>query len=165
MTADVVVSGLGQLNRPNIPDIPGLERFAGTTFHSARWDHDHDLRRRARRRHRHRRERHPVRAPGRQGRRQLTLFQRSVNYVAPKPDRPYRPWERWLLEHVPAARRAYRASIYWRFEARFALMRKGNRLGQMMQDRFGKEVVEDGVEPTCPPRRWSPTTPRVVDAS
>ena len=28
---------------PSIPDIPGLETFAGTVFHSARWRHDHDL--------------------------------------------------------------------------------------------------------------------------
>jgi cation diffusion facilitator CzcD-associated flavoprotein CzcO len=140
VTADVVVSGLGQLNLPNIPDIPGLDTFAGTTFHSARWDHDHDLAG----------ERVAVIGIGASAIQfvpqvaksagQLTLFQRSVNYVAPKPDRAYRPWERWLLRHVPAARRAYRASIYWRFEARFALMRKGNRLGQMLQDRFGKEV-------------------------
>jgi cation diffusion facilitator CzcD-associated flavoprotein CzcO len=33
----------GPLSAPSIPDLPGLERFAGTTFHSATWDHDHDL--------------------------------------------------------------------------------------------------------------------------
>ena len=26
-----------------IPDLPGLENFAGTVFHSATWDHQHDL--------------------------------------------------------------------------------------------------------------------------
>lgn len=142
ITADVVVSGLGQLNRPNIPDLKGLSEFRGTMFHSARWDHDHDLRG----------ERVAVIGIGASAiqfvprvatdARQLTLFQRSVNYVAPKPDRRYRPWERWLLDHVPAVQRAYRASIYWRFEARFNLMRKGSRLGKLMQDRFGKEVVK-----------------------
>ena len=40
---DVVVWGLGQLNRPRWPDIEGLETFEGTIFHSARWNHDHDL--------------------------------------------------------------------------------------------------------------------------
>ncbi len=140
VTVDVVVSGLGQLNRPNIPDIAGLDDFAGTVFHSARWDHDHDLRG----------ERVAVIGIGASAiqfvprvaaqARHTTLFQRSVNYVAPKPDRRYRPWERWLLDHVPPLQRAYRASIYWRFEARFALMRKGNRLGKLMQDRFGKEL-------------------------
>ena len=149
ITADVVVSGLGQLNRPNIPDIEGLDGFEGTTFHSARWDHDHDLRG----------ERVAVIGIGASAiqfvprvakvARQLTLFQRSVNYVAPKPDRRYRPWERWLLDHVPPVQRAYRSSIYWRFEARFALMRKGNKLGAMMQDRFGKEVSKM-VSPALP---------------
>jgi cation diffusion facilitator CzcD-associated flavoprotein CzcO len=140
VTADVVVSGLGQLNLPHIPDIEGLERFEGTVFHSARWNHDHDLAG----------ERVAVIGIGASAIQfvpqvakdagQLTLFQRSVNYVAPKPDRPYRPWERWVLRHVPVVRKAYRASIYWRFEARFALMRKGNRLGRMLQERFGKEI-------------------------
>ncbi|MFM7064006.1 MAG: flavin-containing monooxygenase, partial [Actinomycetes bacterium] len=41
--ADVVVSGLGQLNRPYVPDLPGLEDFEGPVFHSARWRHDVDL--------------------------------------------------------------------------------------------------------------------------
>ena len=32
------------LIRPSIPDLPGLDDFAGPWFHSARWDHDVDLR-------------------------------------------------------------------------------------------------------------------------
>lgn len=140
-TADVLVSGLGQLNVPNIPDIPGLDSFDGTTFHSARWDHSHDLRG----------ERVAVIGIGAsaiqfvprvaRSARQLTLFQRSVNYVVPKPDREFRAWERWLLEHVPFLQRAYRSSIYWRFEARFSLMRKGSWLGRVVQDRFAKTVT------------------------
>jgi cation diffusion facilitator CzcD-associated flavoprotein CzcO len=70
----------------------------------------------------------------------MTLFQRSVNYVAPKPDRRYRPWERWVFDHVGPLRRAYRASIYWRFEARFLLMRKNNRVGGMLRERFAKKI-------------------------
>ena len=31
--------------QPALPDIPGVESFAGHSFHSAAWDHDHDLRR------------------------------------------------------------------------------------------------------------------------
>ena len=37
------MSGMGPLTNPVPPQIPGLESFAGTCFHSARWDHDHDL--------------------------------------------------------------------------------------------------------------------------
>ena len=42
-TAEVVVSAAGALADPAIPDLPGLERFRGNAFHSARWDHAHDL--------------------------------------------------------------------------------------------------------------------------
>ena len=139
--ADVIVSGLGQLNRPYTPDIPGLEKFVGTVFHSARWNHDHDLRA----------ERVAVIGIGASAiqfaprvarlARRTVLFQRSVNYVAPKPDRAYRAWERWLLERVPVVQRAYRASIYWRFEARFNLLRKGSRLGALVQKAFAKQLA------------------------
>ena len=40
LTADAVISAVGQLNRPNYPDDRrASERFAGPAFHSARWDH------------------------------------------------------------------------------------------------------------------------------
>ncbi|HUR51339.1 MAG TPA: NAD(P)/FAD-dependent oxidoreductase, partial [Mycobacteriales bacterium] len=39
LTADVLIAGTGALSEPADPDIPGLSTFAGTTFHSARWDH------------------------------------------------------------------------------------------------------------------------------
>lgn len=40
VTAAVVVSAVGQLTRPVLPDIPGVESFAGPSWHSAHWDHD-----------------------------------------------------------------------------------------------------------------------------
>ncbi len=43
LRARAVISAVGQLNRPKIPDIPGAETFAGPAFHSARWRHDVDL--------------------------------------------------------------------------------------------------------------------------
>lgn len=138
--ADVVVSGLGQLNQPYVPDIEGLSDFAGTTFHSARWNHDHDLRG----------ERVAVIGIGASAiqfvprvapiARSTTLFQRSVNYVVPKPDRAFRPWERWLLSNVPGLEKLYRESIYWRFEARFGLMRKGSRVGDLVRRKFAQRV-------------------------
>ena len=42
-TANVVVSGVGQLNRPSLPDIESRDSFAGPSFHSSRWDHGVDL--------------------------------------------------------------------------------------------------------------------------
>ncbi|MEU0563469.1 NAD(P)/FAD-dependent oxidoreductase [Dactylosporangium sp. NPDC006015] len=41
--AHVLVSAVGPLTEPKLPDVPGIDRFRGTTMHSARWDHGYDL--------------------------------------------------------------------------------------------------------------------------
>ena len=38
-----MISAVGQLNRPKMPDIAGMETSPGPAFHSARWDHSVDL--------------------------------------------------------------------------------------------------------------------------
>lgn len=43
LRANAVVSATGLLNRPSIPNFPGLADFKGPMFHSARWDHSVDL--------------------------------------------------------------------------------------------------------------------------
>ena len=42
-TADVLVSAVGGLHIPRLPDIEGLDSFAGPHFHTAQWDHTVDL--------------------------------------------------------------------------------------------------------------------------
>ena len=44
LDARFVISGVGALNQPKLPDIPGMDDFAGPSFHSARWDPDVDWR-------------------------------------------------------------------------------------------------------------------------
>lgn len=39
IVAEFVISAVGQLNEPSIPDIPGAGSFRGEAFHTARWDH------------------------------------------------------------------------------------------------------------------------------
>jgi cation diffusion facilitator CzcD-associated flavoprotein CzcO len=39
-TADVVIAATGVLHHPNVPELEGLDTFAGAWFHSARWEHD-----------------------------------------------------------------------------------------------------------------------------
>lgn len=144
--AEVLVSGLGQLNMPYVPDIPGLGDFEGTVFHSARWDHDHDLAG----------ERVGVIGIGASAIQfvppvvreagHTTLFQRSANYVAPKPDREFRGWERWTFRNVPGAQRAYRFWIWAKLEARFSLMRRNSALGRMLEKRYRAEVTKMASE-------------------
>ena len=69
IVADTVIFACGQLNRPHVPDLPGLGDFTGPMWHSARWDHGCDLAGQAGGRGGERGERHPVRpAGGRAGR-------------------------------------------------------------------------------------------------
>ena len=42
-SANVLISGVGILSRPLIPDLPGLDLFGGPVFHSAQWDETVDL--------------------------------------------------------------------------------------------------------------------------
>jgi cation diffusion facilitator CzcD-associated flavoprotein CzcO len=111
-TADVLVVGAGPLSEPTLPDIPGIGTFAGTTFHSATWDHDHSLAGR----------RVAVVGTGasaiqfvpyvQRHAAHLTLFQRTAPWVLPRRDRAIPAWERAVYRHVPGARRALRAGIY-----------------------------------------------------
>lgn len=41
--ARVLIVAMGPLTEPHIPELPGLDSFEGTVFHSARWNHDYDL--------------------------------------------------------------------------------------------------------------------------
>lgn len=40
LTARVLVTAVGRLSEPRVPDLPGLGTFPGRVFHSARWDRD-----------------------------------------------------------------------------------------------------------------------------
>ncbi|KAF2170449.1 hypothetical protein M409DRAFT_64184 [Zasmidium cellare ATCC 36951] len=39
--AQFVIGAAGSLHRPKLPDLPGLESFAGHSFHSSRWDYSY----------------------------------------------------------------------------------------------------------------------------
>lgn len=41
--ADILILATGQLSRPKMPNVPGLNTFTGESFHSAEWNHDVDL--------------------------------------------------------------------------------------------------------------------------
>jgi cation diffusion facilitator CzcD-associated flavoprotein CzcO len=110
--ADVVVSALGMFGAPVAPDIPGLERFTGTVFHSARWDDDHDL------------GGESVAVIGSAASAvqfapeiapdvgQLYLYQRSANWVLPKEDDPFTADELDRFRADPDAVAALRDSIF-----------------------------------------------------
>jgi cation diffusion facilitator CzcD-associated flavoprotein CzcO len=112
-TADILLMANGPLSEPKLPDVEGLGRFQGTTFHSAAWNHDHDLSG----------ERVAVVGTGasaiqflphvQQTASQVVLLQRTPPWVMPHPDRRIRSRERALFRRLPWLQRLVRLYCYW----------------------------------------------------
>jgi cation diffusion facilitator CzcD-associated flavoprotein CzcO len=113
-----LVAGIGALHIPNVPRLPGMENFAGRSFHSAEWNHGYDLTG----------KRVAVVGTGASAIQfvpqiagdvaELHLFQRSAPWIMPKPDHTIPDWARTLFNRVPGVQRAYRNVLYWLLEAR-----------------------------------------------
>jgi 4-hydroxyacetophenone monooxygenase len=113
--ANAVISAVGQLNRPSLPQIDGRDTFSGPAFHSARWDHSVDLSD----------QRVAVIGNGcsavqfapivAQSAKQLTVFQRTPNWMIANPNYQADVPEglQWLLRHVPRYRQWYRFYLFW----------------------------------------------------
>ena len=111
-TADAVILATGQLNRPAIPPLPGRERFAGCSFHSARWDHNCDLRGR----------RVAVVGTGASGVQlvppvaraasSLAVFQRTGSWLLPRQNHVYSPLMRTLIARAPGLQALRRAMVF-----------------------------------------------------
>src|SRR5215472_5239152 len=114
--ATTVISAVGQLSRPAIPDIMGRDEFAGQSWHSARWDHGVDISD----------KRVAVIGTGAsaiqfvpeiaKAAAQVDVYQRSAPYVLPKPDRTYSRVQQAVFDRLPLVRRADRLWIFLRGE-------------------------------------------------
>jgi 4-hydroxyacetophenone monooxygenase len=114
--ANAVISAVGQLNQPKLPEIPGMERFAGPSWHSARWNHGVSLKG----------KRVAVIGTGASAAQfvpviaeevlQLDVYQRTPNWLLPAPDyhAPIPAGQRWLFAHVPHAAHWHRFWLFWR---------------------------------------------------
>ena len=119
LTARVLISAVGLLNRPKVPALPGIDTFTGPLFHSARWPVELDA---------------PDALVGKRvaivgagasamqigpaivdrvG--SLTVFQRSPQWIAPNDDyfAGVEDDVHWLMAHVPGYRGWYRARLSW----------------------------------------------------
>ncbi|MEV6338282.1 NAD(P)/FAD-dependent oxidoreductase [Nocardia vinacea] len=111
-TADTVVSAVGALCEPAVPDIKGINGFEGEIFHSARWDHDADLTG----------KRVAIIGTGASAIQivpsiapqvaHLDVYQRTAPWLLPRMDRPYTLPERLAFRHIPGFQRLSRAAIY-----------------------------------------------------
>lgn len=108
-----VILATGPLNKPAIPDLPGLADFGGPSFHSSQWRHDIDLKG----------KRVAVVGTGASAVQfvpeiapeaaQVTVFQRTAAWVLPRWDQPYGVLRRWAYRRVPGLQRLSRWRVYW----------------------------------------------------
>ena len=115
LEAQALIAAAGQLNRPKMPEIPGRERFAGPSFHSAQWDHSVDRKG----------KRVAVIGTGASAAQfvpaiaaevgELTVFQRTPPWFVPVPTYHDEVPQglSWLLTHVPNYAHWYRFWLFW----------------------------------------------------
>lgn len=110
--ARVLISATGAITRPAMPEIPGIERFRGKLFHSARWDHGHRL------------DGESVAVIGTGASaiqivpaiaprvRRLSVFQRTPTWILPKPDAAFTERQLALFRRAPFVQTLARGAVY-----------------------------------------------------
>lgn len=115
LRANAVISAVGMLNRPQLPEIDGLDSFEGPCFHSSRWQHDLDFEG----------KRVGVVGTGASSMQfvpriaekvsALTVFQRAAHWASYNASyrRTVSDGFKWLLRHVPFYQSWYRFLLFW----------------------------------------------------
>ncbi|MGH9275445.1 MAG: flavin-containing monooxygenase, partial [Acidimicrobiales bacterium] len=129
----VLVSAIGLFHTPIEPDIAGLADFAGTTFHSARWDHGQDLTGR----------RVAVIGTGASAiqvvptiapiTEHLDVYQRTPAWILPRKDEPFSEADKRRFAEDPVAAQAIRAELYDQFESATTFVH-GDPVGALIAD-------------------------------
>ncbi len=154
LTASVLVNGTGQLSEPAVPELPGLDRFEGAAFHSARWNHSRELTG----------ARVAVVGTGASTAQfvpeiaeqaaALHVFQRSAPWVLPRSNRLRSAAERSAYRTVPGLQRALRAGVYWGRECSmigFTSLRVMRAVGLLARLHLRRQVPEPELRTALTP--------------
>jgi cation diffusion facilitator CzcD-associated flavoprotein CzcO len=144
-SARVVISAVGQLSEPFTPEIDGLSDFAGPVLHTARWDRSVKLGGQC------------VALIGNaasaiqllpevsERARELTVFQRTPNWVISKPDRAFTSVEKWAFAHIPGWQRLYRWGSFLIHELRYPALVRGS-LASRFTRWTGRRKINKGIK-------------------
>jgi cation diffusion facilitator CzcD-associated flavoprotein CzcO len=141
------ISAVGQLHYPSTPSFKGVENFQPPSFHSAEWRHDVSLKDKR------------VAVIGNAASalqfvpeiakeaKEVTVFQRTPNWVLPKQDRLYKNWEKRLVERFPSLLRVYRLRLWLLSGALFIMLKKEGAwlrgIYQWLSKRYLKRHIDD----------------------
>lgn len=150
ITVDLLIMATGQLSRPKLPDVPGLDSFGGRSFHSALWEHDAEL------------DGKKVVVVGSGASAvqivpaiadvaaDLTVVQRSPNWVMWKSRRRPGALQTALMNYVGPLRRLHHNLMFLAYESRFPLVTRAanpvRRLSQWWLIRNIKKNLTDPAE-------------------
>lgn len=144
-SAQFLIFASGPLHVPQIPNIPGIEKFKGETFHSSSWKHDYDLKDKV------------VASIGTGGSaiqyipeiapltNQLYVFQRTAAWVIPRDERSYSILDKSLFAQFDWFRKLHRARLYWSNESRVMpiVQPKMMKVGQKLAELFIRFQIKD----------------------
>ncbi len=145
-TAPILVISMSPLHTPHVPEVPGLDSFRGTVFHSARWPAEFNPA--------GRRiavignaasavQFVPEIAPAAE---RLTVFQRSAHWIIARPDRPHYAWEKALFRIRPIER-LHRWWQYWRHEFHRLLFEQGSAAGRIARAQALRHLRSQVADP------------------
>jgi cyclohexanone monooxygenase len=147
LTARFLINACGVLVTPNLPDIDGVDSFAGVTMHTARWDHTQDLTG----------KRVAIIGTGASAVQvipeiapiveRLTVFQRTPIWCFPKPDVPVSPTARRLMR-IPGGQIAQRLLSQAYVELTFTLPAQYFTINPMAKkmSKFGASYLRKQVD-------------------
>ena len=141
IVVDVVVMATGQLSRPKMPNVQGLADFQGQSFHSAEWDHSVGLAGR----------KAIVVGSGASAIQvvpaiadqvaELSVIQRSPNWVIRKSKRAHGPIARAILTRSRWARKLHHAGMFLAYETRWPLVSRKAKPIRVASEWWYKQVI------------------------
>lgn len=155
----LLISATGQLSRPLLPRIEGIDTFGGPAFHSARWNHGCALQA----------KRVAVIGTGASALQfvpaiagqvaQLSVFQRSPAYILPRPDHAYSADAQARFAAQPWRMRLHRAGIYLHHEVRALGFTRFRSLLQPAVGRPFRQLLREQVPDPALRRQLTPDYP------
>ncbi len=159
LQARIVISAVGQLSEPFYPALEGQEGYQGRIVHTAEWTPDIDMADKRVAMIGSAASAIQVLPHAAKAASELTVFQRTPNWIIPKPDRAFTGVEKWLFRHMPGYHWLYRMGSFLLHETRWPAFRSGglataytrHRLTRRIKAEVKDEALLDQVLPDYAP--------------
>ena len=117
LNSNIIISAVGQLNKPSVPDINGIDEFNGPIIHTGAWDSSFN----------YKDKNIALIGTGASGMqvapeiakeaKSLTIFQRTPHWIIANPNyhRKLSTGKKWVLKNIPFYSKWYRLQLFWGF--------------------------------------------------